>query len=385
MNYLEAYLKLVCNTPSPEIYHKFTALFIAGAAANRKVWFSVAHRKLFPNLYVVFVSGPGSYKGTAMSIGRSIFNEDTTRHILTAPNRTTLAALLRGMHRDQQAAEAIGATINGTKICFCDELVDFVGLRDLDRLTFLNDLYDGTDKFDYATIARGYESIKFPCFCILGCTTRGMLTECLGKQGFDSGFASRTIFVSSEESTYKCFLSENNTDESGRNVITNTLSWIQSQHGSMSIEDAALKRYDQWQKELDDFRRTNTLDAAVQSFFSREPTQVAKLAMIYALCNMRRRITIEDVNSAISLMNIVEQGFEPLYRASGNDPDAGYRQTIIDSLNTMGTLRVDDLFATHWHNIPENRLTLVLNRLVNAGHIEEFVCEQGKIHFRLKT
>ena len=371
MTYLEAYLKLVQDTPSPEIYHKFVALFVVGASAHRKVWLEVAHRRLFPNLYVVFVSSPGSYKGTAMSIGRSFFRADDNRRWITAPNRTTLAALLNRLSDEQTAQMEAGLPVNGTKVCFSDELVDFVGLRDLDRLTFLNDLYDGLEVFDNDTKTAGYDFIREPCLCLLGCTTRDMLSECLGRHGFNSGFASRTIFVSSEESTYKCLLESHKVDSSLRDRVLETLNWAQAQGGAMKITKEALTRYDAWQRDTDNFQRTTPLDSSVKALYARMPTQTAKLSMVYALADQRMEVIIEDVHSAISLMHIVEQNFEPLYRSSGQDSLAGYKMTILEALKTLGPIKVRDLYTIHWHNIPESKLSLVLNTLINSGYIEE--------------
>lgn len=384
MNYINSYLELVRDTPAPEIYHKFVALFIAGSTAHRKVWVQIAHRRLFPNLYIVFVSSPGSYKGTALSIGRQFFKADDNRAWLTAPNRTTLAAMLNRLSEQQRASEEAGLTVNGTKICFCDELVDFVGTHDLDRLTFLNDLFDGLDVFDNDTKTAGYDYIKEPCLCLLGCTTRDMLSECLGRHGFNSGFASRTIFVSSEETTYKCLLEHNKPSEKSKTEIMDTLDWIQGQAGEMTIDAPAMKRYDEWQRTTDAFSRSTVLDSSVKALYARMPTQVVKLAMVYALCDKRMAVSLMDINSAISLINIVEQNFEPLYRCSGIDPTAGYRMTIYEAVKTMGPIALDDLFATHWHNIPENRLMSVLNTMINAGYLEEYYDDSKKIWYRLK-
>ena len=75
-NWLTSYMDYTADQPSPELFRRWSGIFLLATALERKVWVNVIPRKpLYPNLQVMFVAPPGIGKSLMTAVVEDIHKE----------------------------------------------------------------------------------------------------------------------------------------------------------------------------------------------------------------------------------------------------------------------------------------------------------------------
>ena len=71
MDFVDAFVALTDERPSPEIFRKWAAITTLSGALEKRVWCTTKAGPQFANLYTMLVAPPGIGKSQAIKIGRA--------------------------------------------------------------------------------------------------------------------------------------------------------------------------------------------------------------------------------------------------------------------------------------------------------------------------
>src|SRR5690606_1752494 len=103
-NFLDAFMKYTEGKGSPEIYRKWTAIFLLSAVLERKVWVKTSKGQLFPNQYILLVGRAGVGKSLCTSTASTLLDEVKTAEnpLFIAPTSVTKASLIDALDNAQR-------------------------------------------------------------------------------------------------------------------------------------------------------------------------------------------------------------------------------------------------------------------------------------------
>lgn len=197
-NWIDSFVEFSANKSSPEIWCKWTAIAIVGAALERRVWAFTRGSRLYPNLYTILVGKPGIGKSNLLSMTELMLRETKEPQLHVAPSSMTPASLVDSLALAKQTVYPKGGELvdYNSMMIVASELGVFLPEYNVVYMNMLQKLYDGeyyeerrrTSKVQYLKIER-------PQLSILGATTPSYLHGFLPDGAWDQGFTSRTIFV----------------------------------------------------------------------------------------------------------------------------------------------------------------------------------------------
>lgn len=189
-------MEYVDNTESPLQYHIWTALLAIAGVLQRKVYIQWNFRRIYPNLFVVFVGPSGCRKGTAMGFGKEILAAVPTVNVIA--QKITEEQLIR----DMRLARVEFTNMTTGKVeqhcpttILSEELTVLLGSKNLSLLGTLTDMYDSSDRWVYRTKNKGKDTIMGLNLNFLGATAPDWLQHMIPQAARGGGFASRIIFI----------------------------------------------------------------------------------------------------------------------------------------------------------------------------------------------
>jgi len=220
---LKFYLNLMADTETPPIMHAWSLIAAASACMTRRRYFKVGALTYWPNQYILLTGPAGVRKSTAIAFARKLVAD--IEGFRFGPNNTGgrlqgLVAYMIGGRRkeeaedDKAAAEsldAVMASINLTDLgeeieteenrlnksalwVAESEAVTFLGRQMDEFITFMGDIWDCPDKYDYS-LKRERMEVHYPCVNFIGGITPMHITTYLPVQSIGQGFSSRVLFV----------------------------------------------------------------------------------------------------------------------------------------------------------------------------------------------
>ena len=239
-NWIGQYLQYVENTASPLAYHFWCAVATLGAACRRNIYWQWNYI-LYPNLYM-FIIGPSACgKSTALGLTQPLIKQANFRwrkymeeryfekpgpvwvgdpkgsdsdlekvgSFWAWPNRqiTILDSKPTPQEIVKHLSNADDGSVPGVPLVGVDsvawllngEASTWLARKDTfadGSIKLFTDIYNCSDDgFSQATIARGSESIEYPCFSILLGSTMGWINKSISTDMLQEGFVRRFLFV----------------------------------------------------------------------------------------------------------------------------------------------------------------------------------------------
>src|SRR3990167_8776352 len=94
-DWLRVYLSLTEGQESPDIFHLWCAVSTIATTLERNVWLDRGYYTLYPNLYVVLVSGSAvARKSTAIGVASRLYREANPEGIMVSQKVTPEALIL---------------------------------------------------------------------------------------------------------------------------------------------------------------------------------------------------------------------------------------------------------------------------------------------------
>jgi len=301
---------------APSVFHLWTALSIVSAVLKRNVYRNRKHFITWPNLYTFLVGPPGTKKSSAIGIGEKLLRAvQDPPHIIdtfhTAPFLVT-------------ALSAISPTLSPPRtpfIILADEAPAFFRRAKYaeDLIPILIRFFDCKAGGAGGTQIRGLENVIDPYGCGLWGVVPDILVDIMPPEIIRGGFASRVIWVYSED-TSKCIAFPENMPDPDPNLETNLIHDLNEMSllgGEMKITMACEKAYDSWYsdhktgmvKQVDDPRRIG--------YANRKGELVFKVMMLLSVVESDSLVVHEKhFKQALKFLEMLEPDLPKVYRAT---------------------------------------------------------------------
>lgn len=346
MNYLEAYKIFTGGNKSPEIYHEWAALSTLSSFASRRFWLDQGIDRSYLNLYVLFVGPAGNGKSTSMGAAEKLVKNFPKPCPIT-PNSQTWQSCVKDlgdpkMHRREFAYQNTKTTYTHCSL-FCDELASLLQNDPKGWITFMTQLYHGSDFQHKVKVAdesgHRHDAIKNPNLVFLGCMTPD-LTQDLVKDGIVStGFNRRCIFVYANRSGKRIAIRPPVTQEqlNAREVCIQWATQLIESNGPFSFTDEARDFFTAWYNTNQDLVESETV-TFMQSWLDCKDQIILKVAMLLELGdNLERKINLESLKKAIKLVSETEINFHKIFNVGGRNPIATLQHKIYAAISSVRT------------------------------------------------
>jgi predicted transcriptional regulator len=256
-----------------------------------------------------------------------------------------------------------------------------------DLIPLLIKLYDCKTSAP-GTIGRGIENVEDPYGCGLFGVIPEVLVDLMPKEAAAGGFASRCVWVYSED-TSRCFAHPELEDGYNPNLFTDLihdLTIISQLEGEMTLTKNAYSYFKRW---YDGVRGevAQTVDLRYMGYMNRKGDMVYKLAMLLALAESdRMKVNEHHFLQARILFEQLEPDLPKVYvGAAGRAPTLDNRDIVVKILHREGRwMQRQKLTKACYNNrISAAQLDDALEQLHAEGVIEWE--EKGKaLYYRIK-
>ena len=399
-NWLDVYLQYTACSEAPELYHIWVGLTIISAVLKRKVWKGRGHLTLFPNLYTFLVGPSGTRKSSAIHIGEELLtggvqvpNPHGVQTAQGVPSPPHIIDSFRTPELFINELANICPNYTPPKSPFlilADEAPTFFRRAKYaqDLIPLLIKLYDCKTSAP-GTLGRGIENIEDPYATGLWGVIPEVLVDLMPKEAAAGGFASRCIWVYSED-TGRCFAHpelEDGYDPQLYVDLVHDLTEIAQLEGEITLTSDAYKYFDKWYKKVRG-EIAQTVDLRYMGYMNRKGDMVYKVAMLLAIAEGNRlRVNDKHFMQARMLYETLEPDLGKVYvGASGRAPTLDNRDVVVKILMRKGVWmpRMDLTKACYNNRITAAMLDDCLEQLTEEGVLDWR--QVGKaLQYKMKT
>jgi hypothetical protein len=177
------------RTESPEIFHKYMAYTAVSVTLGNRAWLPWTNGKLFPNLYILFLSESASYKSSAISMIKDVIDE--VDEGIEAPHDCTSASLANTFKKYKQGF----IPVDEFEIILKAEEGHFSTVK-----TMLTSVYDCPRKYRLPyRVSQDIEGdkkfVEHPVFSLAAAITPHTFVKNASIEDLKGGFLSRFITV----------------------------------------------------------------------------------------------------------------------------------------------------------------------------------------------
>lgn len=368
-NWIVAYTDYTEDTEPPPHYHVWTGIYVITSALQRKVWLQFGRRRLFPNLYIVLVSAPGRCrKGAAISLGVDLLKK--VPGITVTSDSTTREQLIRAMAnaRNDLSYEEEGGGLLMEQHCSVSavskELGSFLGVKNTHLITFLTDIYDCDDEWEYSTKHSGTDKIQGACLNFIGAITPDWLARNLPMDAIGGGYSSRVLFVVGRRKHRRVTIPSDSPALRRMAVLLHEdLERIATLTGPFRWNDEAYRHYDEWYQGIDD-EHPSIDDPRFQGYLERKPAMVLKSAMAIAAANRDELILLpDDIAQARVLIEQLEPHMTDAFGGLGEYDKAVVIEKVMQQLIARREMTFEELLNANWRDIDIEGLKVVIQTL----------------------
>jgi hypothetical protein len=383
-NFITAYEEFTKSHEGPALFHTWTSLFMLAAAVRRKVWFDQVHFKIYPNLYIVFISPPGrGKKSSSAEIGIDILKElGDIRLSSESVTREALIKDLAGSSSTYMTPEGIPVTHCSLSI-FSSEWSVFLGHKNSGNepmIALLTDLFGCPNRWTYRTKLSGTDTLENVFLNKLACTTFDYLASSLPMDAIGGGLTSRVIFVVEFKKRQKAPLLEDLVrpeDIALREFLKQDLEHVSLIQGKMTFSPEAKQMYIDWYNSLDE-DNPPIKDERFFGYFERKPTHVIKVAMLMSIAESDSRIIeVHHLAEALNLFTRTEKNMPHAFGGRGRSALAVDLERILLQIvqhwkaypNTPIPKRI--IARNNYRNCDPDSLRKILEQLELMGEIQQ--------------
>ena len=378
-DWVATYLKYVENTESTKVLHEWTAYSLISSALMKKVWFEFGRTRIFPNLYIVFVSEPGiSRKTQAINYGGEIVHEVTK--IITSADAITPQAMLEDLElasKVEMMPDGTGFEHNSLTIQ-ASELETFLGQKreNAKMLILLTDLYDCKYRpYRYRTKGAGSNEIKSVFLTMLSATTPESLATCFPTSAFGGGLASRITFVWTDGKEKKVAIPE--IDEETiklKDLLISDLADIAASLGSYKYTPQSRRWWIDWYNDYDERDPDRMcLDHRFVGWYSRKPTLILKLAQIITASRVPDMfVEVEHFEKALEVVERLELPMVNAFSAVGRSEITEDVDSVMRIIEQNGAISDEKLSMLVYRDIDSVKMQNVMDTCFRTGKVKRF-------------
>ena len=319
-SWIDRFVESTAHVETPLVFRRWTAIATIAACLEQKVWITTSS-PMFPNLYTGLIAQPGVGKTRIISEAGKLLNKLPEPHIApTSINSSSLVDQLVESKRSFIGPDHEPIEYNSMAL-LVDELGTFMHEYDNALVAELTSFYDVT-ALPYGQRRRGNNmklKIDKPQLNILFGSTPSNLMKFMPEGAWSQGFASRIIFVYSEEKNIVddfAGASMQSTEE-----LSHDLAIINSLVGKFSVTEDYRSLVNLWRE------AGETLPSAPRPthprllhYNTRRKAHLYRLSMISAVDRGDLLLLArEDFNRAMGWLAEAEANMARIFKVAGND------------------------------------------------------------------
>jgi hypothetical protein len=382
-NWLETFIGLYRDiSPAPLSFLEWSGMFCIASVVKRKVEFSREYLKsfrIFPNLYVIFVSPPGvAHKSTTAGLGVEVISEMLKGLPITDPAYVNFAQS-SGSHIG--IVESMMENIDGSASLVLGEFGTIAAYTPVETFDFLAHMFDSdkiAEKYVHRTRKKGVEAIVKPSVNILGCTTPGWLAANAGYM-IGGGFAARVVFVFESRPRYRRLFSKGfgpsvKEQEAIKKKLAKDLRHIGSITGEAVPEsDELADEINEWYSKIENFQG----DRGTETFQARKHVHVLRNTMLLSLAERDDLVITRDhFHRALKQVKDVESKLGRGLSIFGKNPYSSIMYDVLEYVKENGPIERGKIMARFWTEFernPDQDLGMILDTLKAMGEVKEII------------
>lgn len=369
---IEGFLDLTAGTQSPEIFRRWSAAMILAGAMERKVWFKVGKRILYPSLYVLLTGGPGVGKTDALRGVSEYWEALPELHI--APSSVSRASLIDSIALAERSVlrptDANPYTKFNSLQAAVTEFGTFLSAYDTEFLSTLNDLYDCIRYKESKRHMKSPIELPAPQLNLIAGTTPAWLGGTLPDTAWAEGFSSRLIMIYSGERVKVDLFSEEETDTEAKNLFIEDLQKVHMLFGPMQMTLDVQQSLQTWYM----------LDCPpvpehpkLEHYLPRRHIHFLKLCMVHSVSRSSEMIIrMEDYQRAQDMLLEAEALMPDVFKAMRSNSDANVYDEVFNYVYTL-FLKEGKAIAEHriihfiGQRMPNHSITRTLEHMVHSN------------------
>lgn len=380
---IPAFVKFCEETEIPSLYALWCGISAVGATLGRRCSLAFGYKTVFPNLFVILVAESGTCRKSSGIVLANEILADVRPAVNLLSQKMTPEALIDALCTNKVADDKI--IIQAEGIAVADEVTTLIDKNAIKTglTNLMTNLYDCGD-FSYRTRGRGVETIKNPCFSMLGGTTAYWIKEALSTSSIVGGFTARIVFVYLEDRERNIAWPDISVENITRKAnITHDLCEVAKLNGPFSIskraKDAFVDEYEGFNKES--ALLTNPLTAG---YASKRHITLLKVAMaISASRGDDKEINEGDVNVAIRALLSTEERLPKVMRAISMSEVGDMTEFLFNTIKQKRMIDRAGLIKAVRHKLSVPQLDDLLLGLVQDGCVVQDA-RDGKIIYIFK-
>lgn len=251
-------------------------------------------------------------------------------------------------------------------------------------LSKLREALDSPPELKYSTRTNPITA-REPFLSFLGTTTKSGLEDAVEESDFTSGTVNRFLWINCDEDVMPIPEPQPPERDAWGKVIQTVKDavnhWTKKGHTKFTLSTGASKLWDQWYRQWWK-RQRGIADPIIASSTERIHTHIRKVAMIMAALEKRSKITVDDLNRAITFGEYCQRSAERLF--SGLAPSKSLKierriEVILAAYPYLEKRKIQTKLGGHYSSEEFNRCFVAMCK---AGKIEEVTGHDPK-GFRL--
>lgn len=387
-DFFTAYCEYFNDSFVPPQFQQWGCIAAVGAALERKVWLPWSDSwSCYPNVYVLFVSGPGEGKTQALNNAVDLLEEANKKlggTINVLPNQATEAAFIKLLGHGRSFT--MGTQVVFQNAAFYRAAEASASLRNVygEFLACLTDLYDCPNRWERATVKDGVTPIalKNVCINLLAASTFDYLGELVNDKNIQGGFASRLIYVLSQkrEVVAQRFQNGGQTDAvraeraEYRRALVEDFIQIHKLMGKMRASPEFAGAWEQWWVDSEKQRRAYGSEK-LQSLLVRQNLHMLKTSMILSACESDAMVLEQrHWEKALSLVEPAMRNIPTIFRESrAGALDRGIKNlphAIIVAIQKNANHTLDSIKAfLHTRGAAMRDIDSMLHQMLKSGKL----------------
>lgn len=399
--FLDKYLEFVEYTESPRVFHVWSAISGVAACMARHAWLPFGNSSMYANNYVLLVGPPGVRKSTAINTIEKLLRRGGKVRFAPADTggaRQGLIKAIRGADQksDQEVLQetilnrineinvedvadiSLNLTDAQTMYVCASEFATFIGINQLDMITFLTKMWDG-EPYEYQVKAETH-TIHTPLLSILGGTTPSIIAQALPHSAVGGGFMSRVLFVFANKK-HRRIAFPNPPNRQLEDELAAYLREITTKiDGPMKLSKLAHDALEQLYE-----HKVNISDPRFIYYMERRYTHLIKTAMSFAAMRLSMVIEVADIQNAQTVLSSTEEFMVDALGEFGLSPLGAAKQKMLEFIehSAPSPIALSTLNAVMKRDMKTVDLANSLAELCNAGKIKKITTDYGDAYVYL--
>lgn len=253
-NFVDGFSRFMHGKGSPQLYTKWSAIFVVSAICERRLWMTTTKGVLYPNQYIILVGPAGIGKSVCTNFAYDLLDSlrtpESEFHI--APTSVTKASLIDALeHAERRLVRPthVPPVVSFNSLTVIpNELGVFLPSWESDFMNVMTDLWDCKRYSETRRTKNLNIAISAPQINMLSATTPAYLNGLLPEGAWEQGFMSRTLLAYSGEVIYGDLFGEQKVDQQLWDDLVHDARCMYKLFGELTVLDETKEAINSWAK-----------------------------------------------------------------------------------------------------------------------------------------